>query len=195
MVKTSSTMLELGTAAPGFTLPDSNGNPISLSDFAGKPLLVSFICNHCPYVKHLADDLGRLCREAKGRGLAVVGINSNDIEKYPDDGPEAMKEEAALRGYDFPYLLDESQKVAQEFRAACTPDFFLFDADHHLVYRGQYDSTRPKQDPPQKPSGKDLQAAIDSVLAGEKPSSEQTPSLGCNIKWKEGQAPAYFQST
>ena len=191
MVKTASTMLELGTEAPGFALPDINGNSVSLDDFAGKPgLLVIFMCNHCPFVKHVASELSRLAKDYSDKGVAVVGISSNDIANYPDDAPEKMKQEAADQGYDFPYLYDESQAVAKAYRAACTPDFYLFDADRKLVYRGQLDDSRPKDG--SVPDGRDLRAAIDAML-GQQPIPEpQRPSIGCNIKWKSGMEPEYF---
>lgn len=191
MVRTASTMLPLGTSAPDFSLPDTDGTTVSLSDCsANKALLVMFICNHCPFVKHVADELKSLADDYMPKGLSVVGISSNDAEKYPDDSPEAMATEKADRGYQFAYLFDEDQSVAQAYSAACTPDFFLFDADNKLVYRGQLDSSRPKTDIPV--TGEDLRAAIDAVLAGNPPAEKQIPSLGCNIKWKEGNAPNYF---
>ena len=191
MVRTASTMLPLGTPAPDFSLPDTDGTTVSLSDCsANKAMLVMFICNHCPFVKHVADELKSLADDYMPKGLSVVGISSNDAEKYPDDSPEAMATEKAERGYQFAYLFDEDQSVAQAYSAACTPDFFLFDADNKLVYRGQLDSSRPKTDIPV--TGEDLRAAIDAVLAGNPPAEKQIPSLGCNIKWKEGNAPNYF---
>ena len=191
MVRTASTMLPLGTPAPDFSLPDTDGTTVSLSDCsANKALLVMFICNHCPFVKHVADELKSLADDYMPKGLSVVGISSNDAEKYPDDSPEAMATEKAERGYQFAYLFDEDQSVAQAYSAACTPDFFLFDADNKLAYRGQLDSSRPKTDIPV--TGEDLRAAIDAVLAGNPPAEKQIPSLGCNIKWKEGNAPNYF---
>ena len=184
-------MLSLGTEAPDFSLPDTDGNQVSLSDFAdSKALLVIFMCNHCPYVKHVAEQLKLLSDEYMQRGVAVVGINSNDAEKYPDDSPEAMAKEKAERGYHFPYLFDGDQSVAQAYHAACTPDFFLFDADGKLAYRGQLDSSRPSSDTPV--TGQDLRAALDEVLHGRKPAEKQVPSLGCNIKWKPGNEPGYF---
>ncbi len=191
MVRTASTMLPLGTAAPDFTLPDTDGNQVSLGDYAGsKALLVIFMCNHCPYVKHVADQLKSLTDDYIKQGVAVVAISSNDADKYPDDSPAAMKQEKADRGYDFAYLYDGDQSVAQAYAAACTPDFFLFDGEQKLAYRGQLDSSRPKNDVPV--TGEDLRAALDAVVAGEKPSDQQVPSLGCNIKWKEGNEPQYF---
>ena len=191
MVRTASTMLPLGTQAPDFSLPDSDGNTVSLSNFRGKNgLLVVFMCNHCPYVQHVAPELARLADEYSEKGIATVGISSNDISSHPDDAPEKMKTEAARQGYHFPYLYDETQQVAKDYRAACTPDFFLFDSDLKLVYRGQLDSTRPKQDTP--PDGSDLRAALDALLAGKQIPEPQTPSVGCNIKWKAGNEPEYF---
>ncbi len=195
MALTPSTMLPLQTEAPDFSLPNRNGEPgtISRSDFAGKPLLVMFICNHCPYVKHLADHVAGLCRDFQSRGLAVVAISSNDVGTHPEDAPDLMTQEAANRGYSFPYLYDADQSVAKAYHAACTPDFFLFDANHKLVYRGQYDDSRPRQTPPQTPTGKDLAEAVEALLNGE-PVVEgtQKPSIGCNIKWITGNAPEYF---
>ncbi len=191
MARTPSTMLPLDTTAPDFKLPDTNGNLVSLSDFKGKPaLLVMFICNHCPYVKHLRDTLAQLAREYQPRGIAVVGISSNDVENYPEDGPAKMAEEAKAAGYTFPYLHDASQAVAKAYRASCTPDFFLFGTDRRLVYRGQFDDSRPGNGIPV--TGKDLRAALDSLLAGQPASADQKPSLGCNIKWKPGNEPEYF---
>ena len=191
MVKTASTMLPLGTSAPGFSLPDTAGNTISLSDSADAPaLLVIFMCNHCPFVKHVAGGLAELARDYQGRGVAVVGINSNDVESFPDDAPAKMAEEVEHRGYTFPYLYDETQQVAKAYRAACTPDFYLFDKDRKLVYRGQLDASRPGNDV--EVTGKDLRAALDTLLAGRPVPEDQTPSIGCNIKWKAGNEPDYF---
>ncbi len=191
MVRTASTMLPLGTAAPAFSLPDTNGKTVSLGDFAAAPaLLVMFICNHCPYVKHVAPGLAELTREYQGRGVAVVGINSNDVENYPDDAPAKMAQEVRQRGYTFPYLYDETQQVAKVYHAACTPDFFVFDKDRKLVYRGQMDSSRPGGGV--SVTGEDLRAALDAVLAGKPVRKEQRPSMGCNIKWKPGNEPDYF---
>jgi len=162
-----------------------------LADFDGAPaLLVVFLSNHCPFVKHIADELGRFSREYAARGLAAVGICANDVVSHPDDSPDRMVEEVARRGYAFPYLFDESQEVAKAYQAACTPDFFLYDRDRDLVYRGQFDASRPSLDEPV--TGADLRAAVDAVLAGERPSPEQRPSVGCNIKWKPGHAPPWF---
>ena len=191
MVKTASTMMPLGTTAPEFSLPDYDGKTWSLDDFRGKRgLLVVFMCNHCPYVKHVAPELAKIADEYQPREIGMVGISSNDIAAYPDDAPEKMKEEATAQGYHFPYVFDESQQIAQAYGAACTPDFYLFDADMKLVYRGQMDDTRPKQDTP--PNGSDLRRALDALLAGETIDPQQKPSIGCNIKWKVGAEPAYF---
>lgn len=191
MARTPSTMLPLGTSAPDFSLMNVDGKMVSLSDFAGAPaLLVMFICNHCPFVKHVADQLAELGRDYTARGVGVVAISSNDVSKHPADSPEQMVAEAEERGYVFPYLYDETQEVAKAYRAACTPDFFLFDADKKLVYRGQLDSSRPDSGIPV--TGADLRAALDAVLAGKPVASEQRASLGCNIKWAAGNEPDYF---
>lgn len=191
MVRTPSTMLPLGTPAPDFSLLNVDGSTKSLADFEGaQGLLVVFMCNHCPFVVHLADALAAFGKEYQEKGLAVVGISSNDVENYPADTPELMVEEAKARGYTFPYLYDATQDVAKAYRAACTPDFFLFDKDQKLAYRGQFDSSRP--DSGVTPTGSDLRAACDAVLAGQAPSEQQLPSIGCNIKWKPGGEPDYF---
>lgn len=191
MVRTASTMLPLGTQAPDFTLPDTDGGQVSLEDFRDrKALLVIFMCNHCPYVKHVAEQVKLLTDEYMRRGVGVVGISSNDADAYPEDSPEAMAKEKEQRGYNFPYLYDADQSVAKAYTAACTPDFFLFDENRKLAYRGQLDSSRPKTDIPV--TGKDLRAALDEVLAGRNPSEDQRPSIGCNIKWNEGSEPEYF---
>ncbi len=183
MARTPSTMLPLGTPAPDFNLPDPSGRRYALADFAdSKALLVMFICNHCPFVKHVRDELARLGRGYQQKGVAIVAINSNDVVNYPDDRPEKMAEEAAAAGYTFPYLYDESQDVAKAYQAACTPDFYLFDERRRLVYRGQLDDSRPSNGVPV--TGKDLRSALDSVLADQPVSADQSPSLGCNIKWK-----------
>ena len=193
MVKTASTMQRLGSQAVDFSLVNVDGQTVSLANFAdAKGLLVMFICNHCPFVKHVADEMAKLGHEYLPQGLAIVGINSNDTSKHPDDSPEQMIHEAELRGYPFPYLFDETQEVAQAYRAACTPDFFLYDANQKLVYRGQLDASRPGNGIPV--TGEDLRAAIDTVLAGKMPPEKQTPSIGCNIKWKDGMAPEYFDA-
>ena len=184
-------MLPLGTPAPAFRLPVAQGGHVALEDFADAPaLLVAFLCNHCPYVVHIRDELARLGRDLQARGVAMVGISSNDTAKYVVDDFEHMKVEAAQAGYAFPYALDETQEVAQAYRAACTPDFFLFDAAHRLVYRGQLDSSRPGSGIPV--TGEDLRAAVDAVLAGTSIPEPQRPSIGCNIKWKPGNEPEYF---
>jgi peroxiredoxin len=192
MARTASTMLPLGTQAPDFSLPDViSGRTVSRSDFQNQPLLVAFICNHCPYVKHIRTGWAQLARDFQEKGVAVVAIQSNDIEQYPEDGPDAMKAEAADAGYSFPYLLDENQQVARAYRAACTPDFFLFDANHQLAYRGQMDGARKFNEVPV--NGESLRAALKAVLSGQAAPAEQIPSLGCNIKWKAGNEPDYFQ--
>ena len=190
MVQTLSTMTALGTPAPAFSLTDTDGKTVSLENFAGKPLLVAFVCNHCPFVKHLAGPLADLAREYQPKGVAVVAINSNDVEHYPDDSPARMADEVGSRGYTFPYLFDETQDVAKAFKAACTPDFFLFDAEHQLAYRGQFDASRPGNDEPV--TGADLRAALDAVLSGSATDANQQPSIGCNIKWKPGNEPTYM---
>lgn len=192
MVKTASTMLPLGAIAPDFTLPDVvTGATVRSTDFVGrKGLLVIFLCNHCPFVKHLAESLAHFTAKYLEQGLAIVGINSNDVEKYPDDNADAMRAEVKHRGYVFPYLLDETQEVAKAYQAACTPDFFLFDGQMRLVYRGQFDSSRPKSETPI--TGEDLGRAIEALLRGQPIDELQYPSLGCNIKWKPGNEPPYF---
>jgi peroxiredoxin len=191
MVRTASTMLPLGVAAPDFSLPDTNGKTVSLADCADAPaLLIAFLCNHCPYVKHVAAGLAQLAAEYQGRGVAVVGVNANDVDAFPDDSPAKMAEEAKVRGYTFPYLFDATQQVAKAYRAACTPDFYVFDGQRKLVYRGQMDSSRPGSEVPV--TGEDLRAALDAVLAGRPVPAVQKPSLGCNIKWKPGNEPDYF---
>lgn len=192
MARTPSTMLPLGTKAPNFSLVNVDGKTVSLKDFDGAPaLLAIFMCNHCPFVKHLADHLAQFAAEYMAKGVAIVGISSNDVANYPADSPEQMVHEAENRGYTFPYLYDETQEVAKAYRAACTPDFFLFDRDRRLVYRGQFDSSRPDSGTPV--TGTDLRAAVDAVLAGQKPSEKQSPSIGCNIKWIAGKEPDYFK--
>jgi peroxiredoxin len=190
MVKTASTMLPLGTTAPDFTLPNTDGAIISRAQFAGRPLCVIFMCNHCPFVVHIRSALAQFAREYQQRGVAIVGISSNDVGSHPQDGPLQMQQEARTAGYSFPYLYDQSQSVAIAYRAACTPDIFLFDADHALVYRGQFDSSRPGNGIPV--TGADLGAACDAVLSGQPVASQQRPSIGCNIKWRAGAEPEYF---
>jgi thiol-disulfide isomerase/thioredoxin len=197
MAATPSTMLPLGTQAPDFTLRDAAaiGNAtVSRDDFKGKPLLVMFICNHCPFVKHIRAELARLGRDYIDKGAAMVAISSNDIEKYPADSPANMAGESKQAGYTFPYLFDETQDVAKAYKAACTPDFFLFDKSHKLVYRGQFDDSRPSGKGPGGDlpvTGRDLRAALDATLAGKPVSKDQKPSIGCNIKWKPGNEPKY----
>ena len=191
MAATASTMLPLGTAAPDFHLPDATGHLVSRDDFAGSPaLLVMFLCNHCPYVKHVAEEVVRLARDYQARGTGVVAISSNDVAQFPEDGPVQMAAVAAAMGFTVPYLYDETQEVAKAYHAACTPDFFLFDADRRLVYRGQLDGARPGNSVPV--SGDDLRAALDAVLDGTPVAEPQRPSLGCSIKWKPGNEPDYL---
>ena len=185
----NSTMLPLGTVAPAFRLRDPHGKLVSSDDFAGAPaLLIAFICNHCPYVKHIRAAFADLGSEYQARGVAVIAINSNDAETYPEDSPEKMAEEIQLAGYTFPYVYDETQDVARAYHAVCTPDLFLFDKNRRLVYRGQFDDSRPKNDRPV--TGADLRAALDAVLAGRSISEDQKPSVGCSIKWKLPKASA-----
>jgi len=191
MVMTASTMLPLGTEAPGFTLPDTAGNLVSLSDFdEARALAVVFMCNHCPFVKHVINGLVKLAKEYRPRGVAFVGINANDVSEFPEDRPEKMVQFAREKGFTFPYLYDETQDAAKRYRAACTPDFFVFDENRRLVYRGQMDDSRPGNNVPV--TGADLRAALDAILEGEAVPAEQKPSMGCNIKWKPGNEPDYF---
>ena len=192
MALTPSTMLPWGTPAPDFHLPDAvSGRPVALGDFAQKPaLVVMFICNHCPYVKHLKAGLAAFARDYQAKGVGVVAISANDVADYPEDSPAKMKTEAKAAGYTFPYLFDETQAVAKAYHAACTPDLYLFDRDRKLVYRGQFDDSRPGNGRPV--TGADLRAACDAVLAGRMPAAAQKPSIGCNIKWKPGNEPEYF---
>jgi peroxiredoxin len=187
----SSQMTPLGSRAPDFALPEPlTGQTVSLSEFAGKDaLLVMFICNHCPYVQHLRHGLADLGRDYEGSRMGIVAISSNDVATHPTDGPVEIAVEAKELDYRFPYLYDESQEVAKAYGAVCTPDFFLFDADRSLVYRGRFDETRPNM--PGHVTGSDLRAAIDAVLAGDTVSGDQLPSMGCSIKWKAGNEPAY----
>jgi thiol-disulfide isomerase/thioredoxin len=191
MAAVESTMLALGTSAPAFSLPDAvSGKTITLDTIArSKGLLVMFLCPHCPYVKHVQAGLAKMLKEYDRSGLAMVAISSNDAAQYPEDGPDGLRAQAAELGFAFPYCYDETQAVAKAYRAACTPDFFLFDAGRKLAYRGQMDGSRPKNDTPV--TGSDLRAAIDAVLAGRAASAEQRPSIGCNIKWKPGNDPGY----
>lgn len=193
MARTPSTMVPLGTVAADFDLPNVDGRMVSLDTAAGpRGTLVMFICNHCPFVKHVADQLAQVGREAIGRGIGVVAISANDVAAHPADSPEQMVREAEERGYPFPYLYDESQEVAKAYKAACTPDFFLFDAGRRLVYRGQLDDSRPGNDMPV--TGHDLRQAIEALVAGRGPVAEQRPSIGCNIKWKPGNEPEFFRA-
>ena len=199
MALTESTMMKLGSDLPAFELPNVDDKLVGSAQFAGKSLLVMFICNHCPYVIHVADELARLGKDYADREIGIVAIQSNNVDEYPADSPELMKKEAADRGYGFPYLYDASQKVAISFTAACTPDLFLFDAQHKLAYRGRLDETRPKRiesgvydSSENLADGKEIRAAIEAVLAGEKPGDQQLPAMGCNIKWKPGNEPDYF---
>ena len=188
MARRESRMLELGTPAPPFALPDPTGTLHRLEDFAGAPaLLVAFLCNHCPYVKHIVDGFAGFAREYGGKGLAIVAINPNDAEAYPDDAPPAMAKVSAAHGFTFPYLYDDTQSVALAYQAICTPDFFLFDGDRRLAYRGQFDDSRPNSGIPV--TGASLRAAADAVLQGRPVPGDQFPSVGCSIKWKEGNAP------
>jgi len=191
MVAANSTMLPLGTSAPDFSLPDSaTGGSVSLGDFEDQPVLVvMFISNHCPYVKHVAAELGRLGRDYGPRGVAIVAIGSNDVGTHPADAPAHMVEFAAAHGFEFPYLYDQTQEVALAYRAACTPDFYVFDADRKLVYRGQLDGARPSNDV--AVDGRDLRAALDAILDGAPVPEPQLPSMGCSIKWRPGNAPGY----
>ncbi len=192
MVAVHSTMLPLGTPAPEFSLPDTEGRVVSRDDCRdARALLVMFICNHCPFVKHLRAALAELGREYGARGVAVVAVSSNDPERYPADSPEMMRREKEEAGYPFPYLFDGTQEVAKAYRAACTPDFFLFDGAQRLVYRGQFDDSRPGNGRPV--TGRDLRAALDAVLAGGPVPEEQHPSIGCNIKWRPGNEPEWFR--
>jgi peroxiredoxin len=192
MALTPSTMLPLGTAAPDFRLPEpATGRTLALADFAAAPVLVvAFLCNHCPYVKHLGAALAAFGAECDSQGVAVVAVSANDAAKYPADAPELMAAEARSAGWNFPYLFDESQAVARAYRAACTPDFFVFDAQRRLAYRGQFDDSRPGNGRPV--TGADLRAAVSALLGGQPVSARQIPSMGCNIKWKPGNEPDYF---
>jgi len=186
-------MIPLGTRAPAFQLPDTTGHLVSDQDFNDATVLVvMFICNHCPYVVHIREGLAAFGRDYADRSVAIVAINSNDPSKYEADSPEAMAREVAQAGYPFPYLFDASQEVAKAYRAACTPDIYVFDADRRLVYRGQFDASRPGNGV--EVTGSDLRMAVDAVLAGRPVAKKQTPSIGCNIKWKAGNEPDYFTS-
>ncbi len=192
MAKTPSTMLPLGTPAPDFSLPDTiSGATVSLSDYQSRPLLVAFLCAHCPFVIHLQDELARLGHDYAPTPLGIVAISSNSVETHPQDAPDKLAAQARACGFPFPYLHDATQEVAKAHTAACTPDFFLFDASHRLYYRGQFDDSRPGSG---TPDGADLRAAIDALLAGQPAPAAQKPSLGCNIKWRPGNAPPYYGS-
>jgi len=191
MANTPSTMLELGTKMPSFDLADLDGKKVSTQDFTNKPVLLMFICNHCPFVKHVISTLSDKAKEYQNKGVAVVAISANDPAQYPDDSPEKMKEFAAQHNFSFPYLYDESQEIAKQYKAACTPDFFLFDKNHTLVYRGQFDGSRPGNNVPV--TGEDLTEAVNKLVAGEPVPDDQKPSMGCNIKWKPGNEPDYFK--
>jgi len=194
VVATASTMLALGTPAPPFSLPDPSGRIVSLTDFTdARALLVMFLSNHCPYVKLVREELARLGADYERRGVAAVAIMSNDVREYPEDAPERMAEVAREVGFTFPYLHDDTQDVAKAYRAACTPDFFLFDARRRLVYRGELDDARPGNGVPV--TGNDLRAALEAVLGGRPVPEPQLPSLGCNIKWRAGSEPEYFTLT
>lgn len=175
-------MPQLGLAAPDFELPDTTSNPVALRDFEGKPLLVAFWCNHCPFVKHINQEFASFAAEYQPKGLAIVAISANDVSTHPEDSPDNMRLLAEQSGYVFPYLYDESQSVAQAYEAACTPDFFLYDASHKLVYRGRFDASTPSNDVPV--TGNDMRAAVDALLNGEPIAPEQNPSIGCNVKWR-----------
>lgn len=192
MAVTPSNMLPLGTPAPRFCLPDTAGRTVDIEDFKdSQALLVIFMCNHCPFVKHVRQGLAEMTRDFQKMGVAVVGINANDVASYPEDSVENMAREAKSAGYSFPYLFDESQSVAKAYRAACTPDFFLFDRERKLAYRGQMDESRPNNGIPV--TGADLRGAVDAVLKGHPTPKNQKPSIGCNIKWRSGNEPDYFK--
>ena len=193
MVLTPSTMLPLGTGLPSFSLPDFDGRVVSSDDVANAPaLLVAFICGQCPFVTHIRHGFAQFAREYQARGLAIIAINSNDVDAFPEDGPDGMRDESRRAGYVFPYLFDEAQEAAKTFRAACTPDLYLFDSTRALVYRGRFDDSRPRTNPPLPVTGRDIRAAVDAVLDGTTVPQEQKGSVGCNIKWKRGNAPDYF---
>jgi peroxiredoxin len=192
VARTASTMLALGTSAPDFQLPDVvSGKTISLATFAGKKaLLVIFLCEHCPFVKHVQAELANLGKDYVDQNVGIVAISSNDVENYPDDAPDRLKDMAKASDFRFPVCYDESQAIAKAYTAACTPDFFLFDRDFKLAYRGQLDDSRPGNDKPV--TGQDLRSAIEALLADQAIGADQKPSIGCNIKWKPGNAPDYF---
>ena len=193
MAATPSTMRSLGTLAPDFNLRNVDGSTVSREQFSGTPLLVAFICNHCPFVRHVIDRFVEEAKAYQDRGVAVVAVNANDVDNYPEDSPEHMRDFARERGFSFPYLHDEDQSVAQAYQAACTPDFFLFDAEHKLFYRGQFDAARPGNEEPI--TGADLTAAVEAVVSGAQAPKPQKPSMGCNIKWKPGNEPAFTSVT
>lgn len=190
MTATPSTMLPLGTTMPVFRLPSATGEIVSSESFSARALLVAFICRHCPFVRHIRSEFSRFAAEYQERGLAIVAINSNDTVAFPQDGPDGMLQEAKEAGYTFPYLFDETQAVAKAFKAACTPDLFLFDARGTLVYRGQFDDSRPRS--PVPVTGADIRAAASAVLLGNPVAANQKPSIGCNIKWTRGNEPDYW---
>ncbi len=190
MVTTPSTMLKIGTSMPPFELPAFDGEIHSTDEFEGQPVLVAFLCNHCPYVRHIIDKFSERAHEYQEKGIAVVAVSSNDVDRYPQDAPDKMKEFAEQHDFSFPYLYDESQEVAKEYQAACTPDFFLFDETHKLYYRGQFDGSRPNSGEPV--TGDELTSAVVALLNDEQFPKDQTPSVGCNIKWKPGNEPDYF---
>jgi thiol-disulfide isomerase/thioredoxin len=191
MAAVPSTMLPLGTRLPEFTLRNVvDGRTVASGEFGEPALLVMFICNHCPYVQHVKQEIGRVAADYAPRGLGAVAISSNDVAAFPDDAPDKMKDLALAEGWRFPYVFDETQEVAKAFRAACTPEFYLFDRQRQLVYRGQLDGSRPKNEIPV--TGRDLRAALDALLSGKPVPAEQIPSVGCSIKWKSGNEPAYF---
>jgi len=191
MTVTASKMVSLGMSAPSFSLPDTEGNIVSLSDFEQAPaLLVVFMCNHCPFVKHILKDFVKLAKEYQDKGVAVVAISSNDVDDFPEDNPEMMAQKAKEAGFTFPYLYDETQEVAKAYQATCTPDFFLYDKERRLVYRGQMDDSRPGNNVPI--TGSDLRAALEAVLEDKKVPAKQRPSMGCNIKWEKGNEPDYY---
>ncbi len=190
MARTPSTMLELGTQAPAFTLPEpASGYSVSLSDYNGQPVLIAFICNHCPYVVLIKEEFAKFAEEYRAKGLNVVAISANDVESYPDDSPEKMISFGRENNFNFPYLYDETQETAKNYRAACTPDFFMFDGNHQLFYRGQFDDARPNSGI--TVSGKDMRQAAEALLNGKASPENQQASLGCNIKWKPGNEPSY----
>lgn len=190
MVMTSSTMLELGSALPTFELEDTlTKHRVSSSDYVGRPLVIAVICNHCPFVKHIQVGLANFGRYCQERNVGMVAVSANDPESHPADSPAAMAREAERLGYVFPYVFDAEQRLVRDLRAACTPEFYVFDRGHRLAYRGQFDDARPRNDHPV--TGADLRAAVESVLSGQSPNPEQKPSIGCNIKWKPGTEPEY----